>query len=1052
MQKKQKAPLAFVLRIPLTVSHKARVSDILVRQSGESDRNLNSYWNTFNHIFGIAVFSLLLQVLLPNNANAQEQLLINSTLNGKVVDAKTKEGLPGVSLQIKGITHATTTDAFGKFKFVTGQKFPYTLIVSFVGFETKEVEATGSPITIELKESYNQLASVVVVGYGTQKKSDLTGSVASVSAELKSQPVVSADRLIQGAVAGAQVTQSSGAPGGSVSIRVRGGTSINAGNEPLYVIDGFPIYNSDATTDAGVTAGPSVNPLAGLNPGDIESIDVLKDASATAIYGSRGANGVIIVTTKRGSKSGFSINYSGYYGTQNEAKRIGVLNARQWGELKNDALKDAGKPIAYDQTALDGLGEGTDWQSEAFRSAAMQNHSLSISSGSGKTKVLLSGNYFKQDGIVLKTGFSRYSGKLNLDNEITGRFKVGFNLNGSLTEAAVAPSGIVPNILAMVPIVPVRDANGAFTANSSFGSTVANPIATLSLQTNDTKTTRFLANTFGEYKLVEGLTAKVSFGTDVINNKQNRYLPSVLFESSPGGIATIGSLSTLNWLNENTLNYKKTFDSKHTIDLLVGNTQQKSSTETYIASGSNFVSDDYTYNNLEGSSVLIKPSSARVDWTIQSFLARVNYGYDSRYLLTLTARADGSSRFGKNNKWGTFPSAALAWNVSNETFLKEVEAISSLKVRLSAGLTGNQEIDPYRSLSRLGSFPYSFGNNLVNGLATNSFANPDLTWEKTAQYDLGFDLDLFRGRIQLTSDIYYKKTSDLLLEVPVPYSSSLTSAFQNLGVVKNKGVELGLKTANFRGAFDWSTNILLSINRNKIADLGGASYFFVTDPASPTTLPTQIIKVGESVGAFYTLVSDGVDPVTGLQKYKDLNGDKAITQDGDRTIVGSSQPKFLGSISNTFKYKNFDLSVFLNSSYGNKIFNWTRANLELGTGFTGAVSTLLNRWTPTNTNTDVHKAIENPAVTISDRFVEDGSFIRLKTISLGYNLPQSFIPKGTFKAARIYVTGSNLYTWTDYTGYDPEVSTNGQNALSSGMDRGAYPSSKSILGGISLTL
>ncbi|WP_316814143.1 TonB-dependent receptor [Pedobacter heparinus] len=995
---------------------------------------------------------IFLSFLFVQHIQAQTTPLINSTLTGTIRDAKTNETLPGVNVRINGTTHAALTDNNGIFKFVTGQKFPYTLTISFVGYKTIQVVAEGSPIELKLEESVNNLNSIVVVGYGTQKKSDFTGSLSSVPTELKGLPVSSPDRLIQGAVAGAQVTQSSGQPGGGVSIRVRGGTSINAGNEPLYVIDGFPIYNGDASVDAGITNGPAINPLSGINPGDIESIDVLKDASATAIYGSRGANGVILITTKRGTKNNFSINYNGYYGTQQVAKRIELLNAEQWGSLKNDALKDAGKAPFYTQDELNQLGEGTDWQAAAFRKASIQNHSLSISSGTEKTSILFSGNYFKQEGVVINTGFDRYAGRLNLNHEVNTKFKIGVYLNGSVTSAVVAPGGVVANILSMVPVLPIRDENGNYTANSSFGSTVANPIATLALQTNQTKTTRFLFNSFGEYQIIEGLTAKVSLGTDIINNKQNRYLPSTLYESAPGGTASIGALSTLNWLNENTLNYKKTFGEKHSLDILIGNTQQKSNTETVTAGASNFVSDAFTYNNIGSGTVLLIPSSSNVEWTLQSYLARFNYGYDNRYLLTLTARADGSSRFGKNNKWGTFPSAAVAWNVSNEGFLKNVKQISALKLRFSAGVTGNQEIDPYRSLSRLFSYRYSFGNTLVNGLATGSFANPDLTWEKTAQYNFGIDLDLFTNRIQLTSDIYYKKTSDLLLEVPVPFSSSLTSAFQNLGVVRNRGVELGLKTLNLTGEFSWSSNLLFSANRNKILDLGGAGYFFVTDPASPTTLPTQIIKVGESVGAFYMYEADGVDPATGLQKYKDLNGDGAITQDADRKIVGSSQPKFLGSFTNTFKYKNVDVSIFLNASYGNKIFNWTRANLETGTGYTGAVATLLNRWTPANTITDVHKAIENPAVTISDRFVEDGSFVRLKNVSIGYTIPNSLLSKLKLSAVRIYVSGSNLLTWTNYTGFDPEVNTNGQNSISTGMDRAAYPNARSIQAGISLTL
>ncbi|WP_205944139.1 SusC/RagA family TonB-linked outer membrane protein [Pedobacter sp. HDW13] len=485
-----------------------------------------------SRIFGFLILFML--CAFTKNAVAQTTPLINSTLTGTVRDAKTGETLPGVNVSINGTTHTALTDNNGIFRFITGQKFPYTLTISFVGYKSLQIVANGSPIEVKLEEQVNTLNNVVVVGYGTQKKSDFTGSLSSVPTELKNVPVASPDRLIQGAISGAQVTQSSGQPGGGVSIRVRGGTSINAGNEPLYVIDGFPVYNGDATVDAGITNGPAINPLSAINPADIESIDVLKDASATAIYGSRGANGVILITTKRGSKNSFSINYSGYYGKQKVSKRIALLNAREWGALKNDALTDAGKAPFYTQAQLDQLGEGTNWQGEAFRTAPVQNHSLSISSGNEKTRLLLSGNYFKQEGVILNSGFDRYSAKLNVDQEVNSKFKVGVYLNGSTTRADVAPSGIVANILSMVPVVPVKDANGNFTANSSFGATVANPIATLSLQTNETKTTRVLANSFGEYTIIEGLTAKVSLGTDIINNKQNRFLPSTLYESLPG--------------------------------------------------------------------------------------------------------------------------------------------------------------------------------------------------------------------------------------------------------------------------------------------------------------------------------------------------------------------------------------------------------------------------------------------------------------------------------------------------------------------------------------
>ncbi len=1007
-------------------------------------------YKRINQFWLYAVWGLLLLIsYFP--LHAQTPATINSVVSGVVLDSLNLQPLTGANINIEGTTNQTTTDPEGKFILRTGQKLPYNIIVTFVGYEKKVILVDNSFQTIHLKPAGDPLQDVVVVGYGTQKRKDFTGSLASVPSTLKEQLAASPERLLQGSVTGVQVTQANGQPGASVSIRIRGGTSINAGNEPLYVIDGLPVYNSDETVDGGVANGTSINPLALINPSDIESIDVLKDASATAIYGSRGANGVVIITTKNGIRNGYQIDYAGSLGVQQVSSTIDMLNAKQWGSLKNDALTDAGKAALYTQEQLDALGEGTDWQAAAFRKASIQSHSLSLSAGNERSRILISGGYLNQDGIIINTGFKRYSGRLNADYNLSERFKVGTNISYGYTRAVLAPNNIVFNTLAMVPVLPVRDEQGNFTESSAFGSTISNPIATLTLQTNETNTGRLLSNTYASYEILKGLTARVSFGTDVINNKQNYYLPSELYESAVGGRAAIGSLSTLNWINENTLNYKTSFNKIHNLEVLAGSTQQQSVTETYTAAASNFVTDAYGYNNLGAASVFLSPGSNRIEWALKSYLARANYSYDSRYFLTLTARADGSSRFGRNNKWGTFPSAAFAWNIANEKFFERIEGISLFKLRASAGVTGNQEIEPYKSLSRLSNYQYSFANTVVNGLATSSFANPDLTWEKTAQYNLGIDIEFFKGRIQLTTDVYYKKTSDLLLEVPVPYSSSLVSAFQNLGVVRNKGFEISAKTINIDKAFSWTTNAFFSANRNKILSLGdGAEYFFITDPGAPTLLPTQVIKVGESVGAFYMYQADGVNPATGLQKYKDQNGDGNITQDYDRIIAGSSQPKFLASMLNTFSYGGFDLSVFFNASYGNKVFNWTRANLELGTGYTGAVATLLNRWTPTNTHTDVHKAVENPSVTISDRFLEDASFLRLKNLTFGYSLPKNLLSKISVKSARVYVQGNNLATWTKYTGYDPEVNTNEQNSLSTGIDRSAYPNAQSFVAGINL--
>lgn len=983
-----------------------------------------------------------------------------------VVKDDSGEALPGSTVFVRGTNIATTTDAEGSFSIKPPKEFPFTITINLVGYKTQEVEVyelSEEALDVTLKID-NILDEIVVVGYGTQKREDFTGSLASVPTELKTQPVSSPERLLQGAISGIQVTQSSGQPGGSVSIRVRGGTSITAGNEPLYVVDGFPIYNSENSADAGVTSGPKINPLSNINSTDIESIDVLKDASATAIYGSRGANGVIIITTKKGRHNESSLSYDGYYGVQSVLKKVDLLNAAEWGSLKNDALRDSGKPALYTDEQLSQLGKGTDWQDEAFRAAPIQSHSLSLSTGGEKTTLALSGNYFNQQGIIVGTGFDRYSGRLNIDHEINDRFKVAAYLTGSVTRADVAPDAVVPALLQMPPVISVKDENGAFIQRSTFETSVANPINTLYNQINETTTKRFLLNGFGEYKVIEGLVVKVLLGSDFINNKQNRYMPSTVFEGLPGGIASVGSLSSTNWLNENTISYKKQFGTDHSIDVVVGNTQQQFTSEAYIANASVFVNDLLTYNDLGSGSVLGQAKSNQNKWTLQSYLGRINYGFKERYLLTLTVRSDGSSRFGSKNKWGTFPSAAIAWNATKEDFVRNIPEISQLKFRLSAGLTGNQEIDTYRSIARLAYLRYNLGNNLVAGFAPNSYGNADLGWEKTTQYDFGIDAGFLSNRINLISDIYYKRTNDLLLEVPVPYTSGLESAFQNIGSVENKGIELGLNTKNLIGKFQWSTNFIFSANRNKVLSLGpNITEFYPIDPTN-VPRPSGIVKVGESLGSFYMYKTNGVfqegedfslsplqNTKAGSQKYQDVNTDGFITQAGDRTIVGNSQPKFLASITNTFRYSNFDLSIFFQSSYGNKIFNNTRAELETGTGYTGASGTLRNRWTPTNTDTDMHRAVEDPSPTLSDRFVEDGSYLRLKNLSLGYTIPESITSKVKIKNLRIYVSGQNLLTWTNYTGFDPEVSKNGQNALNSGIDNGVYPNSKTILGGVSLS-
>lgn len=1003
---------------------------------------------------------LLLTILL--SFSVLPKLLAQEIVKGEVKD-ESGSPLPGATVSIKGTNSYSLSDANGQFN-IASKEVPFTLLISSVGFETQEVEVyelSDEPLEVLLK-SDNILEEIVVVGYGEQKRSDFTGSLASVPTELKTQPVSSPERLLQGSVAGVQVTQTSGQPGAGTSVRIRGGTSINAGSEPLYVIDGFPVYNNEASVDAGIVSGAKINPLSSLAPDDVESIEVLKDASATAIYGSRGANGVIIITTKKGARTGSNVTFDSYYGVQSVIRELPLLNAQQWGELKNDARADSGKAPAFTQEELVALGEGTDWQEEAFRTAPIQNYNLSLSTGNDRSHVILSGNYFKQDGVIINTGFERYSGRLNIGYDINDKFKVGAFLTGSFVKADVAPNGVVEALLEMSPAVPLKDEDGNYTLVSPYETAIGNPINSLVNNINETKTTRFLLNGFGEYEFIEGLKVRILFGADILYNKQNRYAPSTVLEGVPGGVASVGSLSTTNWLNENTINYNRAF-GKHSLDFLAGFAQQKSTTEGHVSSSSNFVSDSFTYNDLGSGTVLGTPRSSYSAWALQSVLGRLNYGFNERYFATVTVRADGSSRFGSDNKWGVFPSGAIGWNIHRESFFN-VRNINALKLRLSAGLTGNQEIPPYQSLARMAYLRYNFNNVLVGGFAPGSYGNSQLGWETTTQYNAGIDLAIFQNRISLITDVYYKETNDLLLEVPIPYSSGLESSFQNFGAIENKGFEIALKTENLVGKFQWTTSIVFAVNRNKVLSLGPGVKEFIPINPSNTARTSEIVRVGEPLGNFYMYVTDGIfqegDDLSyspsqnvkpGSQRYKDINGDGMVTQAGDVTIVGNSQPDFIGGITNTFRYNNFDLTIFFQGTYGNQIFSNTKALLEIGSGFTGASATMLDRWKPTNTDTEIHRAIEDPSPTLSDRFVEDGSYLRLKTLTLGYNLPEKIASKLKFKRARVYVTAQNWITWTNYTGFDPEVSTNGQNALNSGFDFGSYPGTKSFQGGISLT-
>ncbi|RRB07808.1 SusC/RagA family TonB-linked outer membrane protein [Larkinella rosea] len=995
---------------------------------------------------------------------------VDVKVSGRVT-SETGEGLPGVSVVVKGSPRGTSTDAEGRYQLSVPNE-NVTLVFSFVGYASQEqVIGNRSVIDIQLVPDTKALNEVVVVGYGQVKKSDLTGAVATVPVEeIKKVAVTSLDQALQGRAAGVQITQNSGAPGGTTSIRIRGGNSIQGDNEPLYVIDGIPFKND------GASSGSNFNVLSTLNPSDIESISVLKDASSTAIYGSRGANGVVIITTKRGKAGKSTISFESYYGVQNVRRKYPVLNAREYAQFVNDANTNEGRPAVYTQAQVDAFGVGTDWQDEIFRQAPISNYQLSFSGGDEKTQYAVAGGYFKQNGIIVNSDFDRYSFRVNLDRKLTSKIKIGNSLtvnrtvtNQARSDGDLGSAGLVTiAALQFPPILPVTTPNGSYLlTDPALAFTADNPVALARDNKNRNTAYRVFGNIFGDYQIIDGLSLRVSLGIDAVLQKQDSYLPrSVSSGLAQGGSATIYNAQSITWLNENLLTYTRTFNTIHNITALIGYTQQANRTESSRAQSRNFVNDNLGSSNLASGSVPLTPESGIGTWGLRSYLARINYGYKDKYLLTASFRTDGSSRFGTNKRNGYFPSAALAWRVSEEAFMKSSRVVNDLKVRLTYGATGNQDgVGNYPAYSLLGTQNYVFGNTVSTGLGPNQIANPDLSWETTTQADFGIDVGFLNNRITLTADAYLKRTKDLLLNVTVPSTSGFSSAIKNLGKVENKGLEFSISSRNIDGAFKWNTDLNFASNRNKVLDIGGAPQIFAGSVANiGQGLNSGIIRVGEPLGSFFGYVTNGLyqttDELTALtdpqarkpgdRKYADLNGDKKI-DDNDRTIIGRAQPKFIGGISNTFSFKGFELTAFFQGVYGNNILNANRYELEYLNATTNQDRDVLNRWTPTNTNTDIPRAsTTRPANRVSTRQIEDGSYLRLKNLQLAYNLPTSVIQALKIQSVRVYVTAQNFLTWTSYSGYDPEVNRFGQDSRSQGFDYASYPATKTLLFGLNV--
>lgn len=1014
-----------------------------------------------------------------NSVQAQNTKTITGTITNN-----TGEPLVGASVVVKGSAEGVSSDSKGEFKIVAPANA--TLVFSHVGYVLQEIPVKDkTTLHISLMPNSNELSQVVVIGYGTVKKSDLTGSVVSIKAEdLKDVPVTSFDQALQGRAAGVQVTQLSGKPGAETSIRIRGTTSINAGNEPLYVIDGM-LVNSDAgDMSVGVTLGPRIGALSAINPNDIESIEILKDASATAIYGSRGANGVVIITTKRGKAGKGTVTLDSYYGLQDIAHEVKVLNAEQFANFVNDAKFAANQTPVYVNPK--NLGVGTDWQGALFRQAPMASYQISFSGGDDKTKYAISGGYFDQDGIIINSNFKRYSFRANLDRELSKRMTVGTSITyartsseGVLTNAGTIVPGVVTAALLFNPILPVYDStvNGGYTFENDRGTILGNPIADAKEYNSVTKNSRFIGNVYARYKLTNDLELKSSFGIDAFNDDEASFGPNFLKRTqASNGEASVGNVNGLTWLNENTLTYNKSWREKHRINAVAGFTMQKFNNESLFAYAFGFPDGRTGYHNIAVAENPQTPVNNESQWTLVSYIGRVNYTLSDKYLFTLTGRIDGSSKFSEGNKYGYFPSGAFAWRVSKEKFMDKVYAVSDLKLRISYGVIGNQAIAPYQSLSLVGPygqgvFNSSAGSEVYTGMEPLSYANKNLKWESTKQFDVGFDLGLFKQRITLTADYYSKLTYDLLLSTPIPTTSGFSSTLLNVGNIQNKGVDIDLHTINTTGALEWSSSINFSLNRNEVTNLNTETDILL--------LNASLLRKGQPIGTFYGYIFDGIfqsdeeaanSPVlvgqeptspnpasiakAGDRKYRDINGDGKIDAN-DRTILGSAQPKFTFGFSNNLSYKNFDLSFFFQGSQGNKMANFNSYNLLNFTGQNNVLAdAALNRWTPENPENKYPRALASGSLDVgifSSAIVEDASYLRLKNVTLSYTLPRKILQKLKIQNIKVYISGSNLWTLTKYTGYDPEANTYGQSTTLIGIDNGGYPQSKIYQAGLTVS-
>ncbi len=991
-----------------------------------------------SYIFG--VFFLLLAAV----ASAQ--------VTGKVVD-ETSQALPGVNVVEKGTTNGSATDAEGNYKINVGAGA--TLIFTFVGYATQEV-AVGSQTTIniQLAAEVSTLSEIVVVGYGEVKKSDLTGSVAQVKAEqINAFPATNVLQALSGRAPGVQVIQNTGAPGAAVSVRVRGVNSVQGSNEPLYVIDGFPVGSGVAI----------------LNNADIESLEVLKDASATAIYGSRGANGVVLITTKRGKSGKVQVDYEGSHSMQTLRKKLSLMNAREYGEFYNLQAKNDNIAPRYTQAELDALGEGYDWQNSIFRSAPMQSHSLNVAGGNDKTRYSIGGSFLGQEGIILASNYNRYSLRANISTDVSKKFNVTYSSTLSkiqsdrrTSEGGNRGGSLIASIIANAPVVDPYNDDGTLDDYQDFTKrplwiSISNPFFNINETKNNLTSNLILSNLALTFKPIEGLAFKISGGIESNDTRVDAStIPAITATRNQQGSASISSTQFTSLLSENTVSYNKSIGN-HTFNAVAGFTFQDFKNTSVNGSGVGYVSSSIETGDLASATTPGLPTSSYSYSVLLSGLARVNYSFKNRYLATVSWRTDGSSRYSPGNKWGFFPSAALAWKISEEQFLKENRVISDLKVRASWGKTGSQAINPYQTLNNLVSGKTAFDNTLYTTYAPATTLPNNLKWETTEQIDFGIDASFYNDKYRLSIDLYNKNTSDLLNSVQLPTGLGYSSTIRNVGEIQNRGLEINLDARLIDKEVKWNLGGNIAFNRNKVVKLYDGRDI-LANPVNITLINDNLnlLREGQPMSVFYGYQADGYTD-KGQVKYKDLSGANGVP-DGqinqfDKTIIGNPNPNYIFGLNSSVSYKGLELTVFLQGVQGNQLVNMSAVGntLDYGFGLNMLRDVYLSNWTPENPNAKYPIISRVNSYNYSDRLVEDGSYIRLRTIQLAYTLPLQQLGIKGLRSARFFASGQNLLTITNYSWWDPEVnSLGGANSLGQGIDWYTYPTAKTITFGLNL--